>query len=53
MKCLDHQDKCPQDVCECDKAMAICVRDVLAKEEKCNKKFDIGDILAKVQEVET
>ena len=31
VKCLDSEKSCQQQVCECDKDMAICIRDVLAK----------------------
>jgi len=49
MECRDHYDTCARAICDCDKHMAMCVANVLAKGAKCPKKITIGQALQAVK----
>ena len=49
MVCRDYYDTCPRGVCECDKAMAMCVSHVMATGEHCPNKITIGDAIKAVR----
>ena len=42
--CDNKKGSCAQGVCECDKAMAICIKKMLDSGSKCPKKFGLGDV---------
>ena len=45
MVCSDYYSTCARGICDCDKAMAMCVGHVLAKGEHCPYNIWIGQAL--------
>ena len=51
LTCRNPKQSCPRGICKCDKAMAICVRDVLESGGQCPKKFGLGNVFGVVKKL--
>ena len=51
LTCQNPKQSCPRGICECDKAMAMCVRDVLESGGQCPEKFGLGDLFGLVKKM--